>query len=178
MDMSFQMSEAQPKDIPHIVQLVESVYRGESSQEGWTTEADLLSGQRTDPVMIGDMIDDPNSALLVYRSSEEIQACVYLERKEGHVLLGMLSVKAKLQGQQLGQKIISYCEQYIADNWGLSLIKIHVLWQRKELIAWYERRGFKKTGNTKPFPADPKFGIPKVSDLYFIEMEVSFPERK
>src|SRR4051794_13241714 len=40
--------EAGPADLGAIVALVESAYRGESSRAGWTTEADLLDGQRTD----------------------------------------------------------------------------------------------------------------------------------
>lgn len=171
MPAPFQMNPATSKDISAIVALVESVYRGESSQQGWTTEADLLEGQRVDESMVGEMLSRPNTLLLVFQDEGVIQGCVYLERKGDAALLGLLSVDVRQQGRKLGQKILSYCESYILREWKLNAVLIHVLWQRVELISWYERRGFKKTGAEKPFPSDHKFGIPKVQDLYFLEMK-------
>lgn len=165
------MVPAQTADVDEIVTLVESVYRGESSQKGWTTEARLLEGQRVDASMVQEMIANPHSALLVFKDDGKIKACVYLERKNQKAVLGMLSVDVDQQGNKLGQKIIKFSENFIANNWKVASIQIYVLWQREELISWYERRGFKKTGVEKPFPKDPKFGIPKVKDLHFIEME-------
>lgn len=168
--MSFEMQKAVAKDVNSIVDLVESVYRGDSSMKGWTTEAHLLGGQRVDQQMVNDMIAKPNAALLVYGSPERVLACVFLEREASGVHLGMLSVSTSLQGQKIGQKVLEFCETFIQKEWGEKELHIEVLWQRTELIAWYERRGFRKTGKTKPFPNDPRYGLPKVSDLYFFEM--------
>lgn len=169
--MSFHMERAQITDVENVVNLVESVYRGESSQQGWTTEADLLEGQRVDNKMVREMIERPDTALLVYKDHGSLQGAVYLEKQQETVLLGLLSVDVRRQGKRLGQSILAYCEPFILKTWSVQTVKIHVLWQRAELIAWYERRGFRKTGKTKPFPSDPKFGLPKVKDLHFVEME-------
>lgn len=164
------MDVATVNDADRIVDLVESVYRGDSSQVGWTTEAHLLGGQRVDKNMVCSMLQKPESSLLVFRDGERIDACVYLENEPEGVHLGLLSVRGQLQGQKMGQRVLQFCESYISSRWQKSKLIIEVLWQREELIAWYERRGFQKTGVQKPFPSDPRFGLPKVNDLYFLEM--------
>lgn len=164
------MQKAHSKDVDNIVRLVESVYRGESSRAGWTTEADLLGGQRVDIAMITDILQDPESALLLYINNDQICACVHLQRQRENVHLGMLSVSTALQGQSFGKQIIKYCEAFAHDNWQSKHIVIEVLDGRLELISWYERQGFKKTGKTLPFPNDIRFGVPKKENLFFYEM--------
>lgn len=169
--MEFKMQRAQLEDVEQVVELVESVYRGESSLKGWTSEAHLLGGQRVDAQIVRDLLDPPHSVILIYRENGKICGCVHLKNGAENVHLGMLSVDAHLQGKKLGQKIISFCEKYIFSEWQQRELCIEVLQQRTELIAWYERRGFKKTGVTIPFPTDPRFGVPKVKDLRFFEMK-------
>jgi hypothetical protein len=47
-----------------------------------------------------------------------------------------------------------------------------VIQVRDTLIAWYERRGYSLTGETKPFPyGDDRFGRPLRNDLHFVVLE-------
>jgi ribosomal protein S18 acetylase RimI-like enzyme len=166
----FNMQKAKLKDIEKLVHLVESVYRGESSRSGWTTEADLLDGQRVDVSMLVDILKDSSSELFIYCDDGKIQACVHLQRQGAVAHLGMLSVSTSLQGKSIGKKILGFCEEYSKKQWQAQKVLIEVLDGRPELLSWYERRGFRKTGNTIPFPEDNRFGIPKKENLFFHEM--------
>jgi N-acetylglutamate synthase-like GNAT family acetyltransferase len=161
---------AQTDDIPALVILVESVYRGESSKQGWTTEADLLDGQRTDPQMIQELMFEENSLFyLVEDNSKKLCASVYLQKEKEAGYIGMLAVRTDCQNQKLGKVLLSACEKKIKE-WGLKKARMTVLEPRVELMAWYERQGFQKTGNEEEFPTDPRFGRPKVQGLKLLEL--------
>lgn len=167
----FTLQLATPRDISEIVRLVESVYRGDGSRRGWTTEADLLSGQRTDAAMIEEMMKNPDAVFLLLRGTNELAGSVYLERRADHVYLGMLSVSASLQNRNLGRALLDLSEAFTYRRWGLSEIRITVIPRRQELISWYQRRGYMLTGAREEFPRDERFGVPKVDDLYFVELK-------
>ncbi len=161
-------------DIPALDTLVNSAYRGESSKKGWTTEADLLGGQRTDAATLQKMMEEPGAAILKYTDeSGLIAGCVYLKEKAGQLYLGMLTVSPELQAKGIGRKLLGAAEGYAKEK-GLQAITMTVISVREELIAWYERNGYYKTGATEPFPVDPKFGLPKQA-LHFIVMEKQLP---
>ena len=91
--------DAKSPDIPDLHRLIESAYRGESSRAGWTTEADLLGGQRTDPDDLADILADPKQALLTAWQGDELVGCVLIaDRGEGTGYFGMLSIRPTLQG--------------------------------------------------------------------------------
>ncbi|MFY8162949.1 MAG: GNAT family N-acetyltransferase [Brevundimonas sp.] len=165
--------DATAADIPDLHRLIESAYRGESSRAGWTTEADLLDGQRTDPQDLADILADPKQALLTARHADELVGCVLIaDRGEGAGYLGMLSIRPTLQGGGLGRRLVEAAHAALADRFGARRVRISVLPQRETLIAWYERLGYRKTGDTLPFPyGNPRFGLPKRDDLYFVVME-------
>jgi len=162
--------QAVESDILSLVELVQSVYRGTSSLKGWTSEALFLGGQRIDADMILQILMKKNSFIFIYRNEKKLKSCVHLEKMEKKAHLGMLSVATELQGQNMGQKMISFCESFARTEWQSQALQIEVLHPRLELISWYERRGFQKTGNTTPFPNNPRFGVPKIENLHFIEM--------
>ncbi len=158
------------KDITALDLLVNSAYRGESSKKGWTTEADLLDGLRTNPDSLKQMINDPDAVILKYNNeSGSILACVYLKKKASKLYLGMLTVSPELQGQGIGKHLLASAEDH-AKRTGCKEITMTVISVRSELIAWYERHGYIATGETEPFPADPEFGLPK-TPIHFIVME-------
>ncbi len=157
--------------------LVNSAYRGDSSRAGWTTEADLLGGQRTDPEALRDFIAARETAgdrvLLVHDAAvagtSAIDACVQLERRGDEAYLGMLTVRPALQAGGLGRRLLSAAERWAAAHWGSRAVVMTVITQRIELIAWYERRGYRATGETAPFPYDDaRFGEPRRPDLHFV----------
>lgn len=166
---------ATPADLPAVAALVNSAYRGDSSRQGWTTEADYLGGQRTDPATLAeDLAAQPEAVLLTLRDEPAgpLLGSVWLEPKDAGVwYLGMLTVRPDLQARQLGRELLGAAEAYAAAR-GARRIRMSVVNIRDTLIAWYERRGYGRTGETAPFPYDdPRFGEPLRDDLEFILME-------
>lgn len=147
--------------------LVNSAYRGESSKKGWTTEADLLDGIRTSAESLEKMIQQPSTVILLAEENSEIEACVYLEKKGDALCLGMLTVKPELQRKGIGDLLLNKAEER-ARNLGCRKIQMTVITARHSLIAYYQRRGYRDTGERLPFPDDPAFGIPKQPLLFMI----------
>lgn len=157
------------EDVPQLVKLVNSAYRGDESKKGWTTEADLLDGIRTDNEALEEMIDKPGAVIIKYSENEEITGSVFLEKQGTELYLGMLTVKPTAQATGIGKKLVAVSEEY-AKQVNCASIKMTVISSRTELISWYERQGYHNTGEKKPFPTDPRFGIPKQA-LEFIVMK-------
>ncbi|TYB49025.1 GNAT family N-acetyltransferase [Actinomadura chibensis] len=159
---------ATPSDVPALVALVESAYRGDSSRAGWTTEADLLDGQRTDPDMVAAAVSAPAGLVLVVESDGVLNACCQLERRADHAYFGMFAVRPGLQGGGLGKALLAEAERLARDEWDATEMHMTVINARTELIAWYVRRGYMRTGRLNPFPyGDERFGRPKRDDLEF-----------
>ncbi|MER5437185.1 GNAT family N-acetyltransferase [Streptomyces sp. NPDC002790] len=160
--------DAGPEDVDVLVALIESAYRGDSSRTGWTTEADILEGQRTDPQGVLEVIEDPDSRLLTVERDGAVVACCQLEHRGEHAYFGMFAVSPAQQGAGLGKTIIAEAERRARETWGVGEMHMTVIDAREDLIAWYERRGYCRTGLTIPFPyGDERFGIPQRDDLKF-----------
>jgi len=156
------ITEVTLNDIPLLEKLINSAYRGESSKKGWTTEADFIGGIRTDEDSLIEMIINPEAVILKYCDDDNrIQGCVYLEKKDKHMYLGMLTVSPVLQSKGIGKILMASAEEFARDR-KCNEIVITVISIRHELIGWYERRGFLRTGEKKSFPSDMKFGIPRI----------------
>ncbi|MEU9236395.1 GNAT family N-acetyltransferase [Streptomyces subrutilus] len=155
-------------DVSELVALVESAYRGDASRGGWTTEADYLEGQRTDAAGVRQIIDAADSTLVVVERAGGIVACCHLEHRGDHVYFGMFAVRPGLQGAGLGKEILAEAERRARDTWGAKEMRMTVVNVREELIAYYVRRGYRRTGELSPFPyGDERFGVPLREDLAF-----------
>lgn len=165
--------DAGPGDIPALHALIESAYRGESSRAGWTTEADLLTGQRTDPDELAEIVADPEQAMLTAWDGEDLLACIRIQRQpDGAGYFGMLSVSPTRQASGLGRRMVAAAEDAMAQRFGARLIRISVFPQRDTLIAWYERLGYADTGRTLAFDyGNLRLGTALRDDLYFVVME-------
>jgi len=164
------ISKAVVEDAPALEKLVNSAYRGDSSRLGWTTEADLLDGTRTDAAAIKELIETSGITILKYVESSEILACVELKKESNKLYLGMLTVKPSLQGKGIGKELLKAAEEE-GKKQKCSSIFMTVISVRKELIDWYLRHGYQLTGERKPFAFnDPRFGQPKMK-LDFIVLE-------
>jgi GNAT superfamily N-acetyltransferase len=160
------ISPAGEQDIPALTALVNSAYRGDSARKGWTHEADLLGGQRTDPESLASLMTQAVILKCLHHAS--LTGCVCLEKQETIYYLGMLTVSPEHQGKGIGKALLMTAEQYALQQ-GAIAIEMTVITARKELIAWYKRHGYTNTGETRPFPSgDPRFGIP----LTFLEFTV------
>ncbi len=174
-DIALSFRIASLTDGEAIVRLVNSAYRGESSRDGWTTEADLLDGQRTDATEICRLIDMRDSLFLLCLSDNVIIGSVHLQKlDEVAAYMGMLVILPVLQGKGVGKRFIREAEELAQARWEAARIQIQVITYRNELIAFYERLGYCRTGEIKPFPDDPRFGIPKVPSLKFEVLERQF----
>lgn len=163
---------AEEADIPALVDLVTSAYRGEASRAGWTTEADLLDGNRIDAEVLRADLIRPRSRVLVIERDDRILACAHIADEQGAGYFGMFAVAPGAQGSGIGHHLLAEAERVVREDWGLSVMRMTVIDLRSELIAWYERRGYRRTGILKPFPyGDERFGIPKRSDLRFEVLE-------
>lgn len=163
---------ADAEDIGALVPLVESAYRGEISRKGWTTEADLLDGQRIDPQGLAETLAKPDSRVVLAESDGALLGCAHVERQDGHAYFGMFSVRPDLQGAGVGNALLGEGERVAREDWRCAKMRMTVISVRDELIAWYERRGYRRTGEYKPFPyGDARFGIPKRDDLRFEWLE-------
>ena len=148
-------------DVPALAALVNSAYRGEASRQGWTTEADLLDGPRTDAAALHELLGAPGGGfVLAAGPAGQLLGCVYLQAQASRLYLGTLAVAPAGQAQGLGHRLLEAAEAR-ARQLGCTHLKITVVAARSELLAWYERRGYARTGATEPFPATTRFGRPR-----------------
>ncbi len=165
---------ANAADIAELVPLVTSAYRGEVSRQGWTTEADILDGNRIDPEVLRGDIERPYSRVLIAERGGQMLACAHVCEEQGVGYFGMFAVRPDLQNGGVGRVVLAEAERVAREDWGLPQMRMTVIDLREELIAWYVRRGYRRTGIKKPFPAtDPRFGLPRRDDLRFELLEKS-----
>jgi ribosomal protein S18 acetylase RimI-like enzyme len=155
------ISFADLNDVPELVALMDSAYRGDASKQGWTSEADLFIGnQRTDEDTVKELMQKPGAVFLKYLNDEnKMEGCVFLHKKGNRLYLGMFSVSPAAQGKGIGKKLLAAADEYAREH-NCSLIYMTVISVREDLIAWYERHGYRQTGQVVPFPVDERFGIP------------------
>ena len=165
-------------DVDALVALVTSAYRGDASRAGWTTEADLLDGNRIHPDVLRADIGRQRSRILLAERIDpgtgdaELLACAHVATEDGAGYFGMFAVRPGLQGGGIGRAVLAEAERIAREEWRLPAMRMTVIDLREELIVWYQRRGYRRTGIRKPFPAtDPRFGIPKRDDLRFEVLE-------
>ncbi len=160
-------------DVAELNILINSAYRGESSKIGWTTEADLLDGIRIDEDRLKDFIQKKDSIFLKFIDAEnKIIGCVHLEKHGYKLFLGLLTVSPELQTRGIGKEMMKEAEVR-AKAVNCSAVYMSVITDRKELLNWYIKQGYKNTGVKKPFPShDKRLGIPK-KPLEFILLEKS-----
>ena len=164
-------------DTARVVELVESAYRGDASRVGWTTEADFLDGRRTGADDIQACLDRPQSRIVLAERSNadgatDLLACAHVAVEDGAGYFGMFSVRPNLQGGGIGKLVLAEAERVAREEWALPAMRMTVIDIRDELIGFYERRGYRRTGVTRPFPyGDERFGVPKRDDLRFEVLE-------
>lgn len=143
---------ADTDDISTLTFLINRSYRGENSREGWTTEADLLSGKRIDETGLIQLHNDSDSLILIAQSDETILATIHAHRQNDTVHFGLFAVEPILQGGGIGKELLAYAESQAHNQWGITTAIMEVISHRGELIEYYERRGYMRTGEMIPFP--------------------------
>lgn len=169
--MPLTFRKAQPDDAGHIAALVNSAYRGEYSKRGWTTEAELLDGRRTDAEEVRQLIARPGSIILLCLRGDDIVGSVHIEQAGDQADLGMFVVEPGLQGQGVGKRLLALAEQTARQEWAARKMVLVVITLRHELIAFYQRRGYRRTSVLEPFPVNPEVWMPKVCGLQLEVLE-------
>ena len=166
---------ADSSDANDITDMVNSAYRGDTSRAGWTTETDLLEGPRTFPEEIRELIADANTAILLGFAGAELIASINVQNQGDAAYLGMIVTRPVFQGRGIGKQMIAAAEEFAINTWGLKKTKMTVITLREELIRFYERRGYRRTGNVIPFPTNLPVGRPLVEGLAmeYLEKELN-----
>lgn len=159
--------QADSSDIEAIIRLVESAYRGESSRQGWTTEADLLDGGRTFTEEVSAIIAAPDNKIILLEDAVQLLATVHIKKlTNSRAYLGMFAVLPSKQNRGIGKALLNYVENLAVTKWQCGEMELSVIRQRQELIGWYEKKGYQMTGEVREFPyGDERYGIPKREDL-------------
>ena len=168
--MSLTLQPATEGDFPAIVDLMNAAFRG---AEGWSIEADYITGVRTSDSLLREEIAKGAMYLTVRDGTgSELQGCVSLQASSPEKwYLGALTVRPAQQNSGFGRKLLEAAEQYAAAH-GARTIEMTVVNVREALIAWYERRGYQRTGETRPFPyGDNRYGTPTRADLEFVVLQ-------
>lgn len=152
-------------DAEVITNLVNKAYRPESGASGWTHESDLVSGSRTNVDQVVDIISKPDSVILLGIKESEIVACIHIEKDGSNSYIGMFAVSSILQGAGVGKQMLAYAEWYASENFSSDKFIMVVVSSRSELISFYQRRGYQKTGSIMDYPLSAGAGIPKYTGL-------------
>lgn len=171
LPLSFRLAET--VDVEQIVALINSAYRGESSRQGWTTEADILAGRRTDVADIMRLLGQDDSIMLLCWKAAELLGSVHLQKTDSHAHIGMLAVQPLQQGLGIGKRLLAEAESTADRVWGVSKLVMAVIDCRPELIAYYQRRGYQPSGRSELFPLNPALWTPKVAGLRLAILEKS-----
>ena len=140
-------------DLPLIHPVIERAYRGDTARRGWTHEADMLEGERTDLATLTGLVENPGSALLLALDGGAAIGCVHVaDRGGGLAYLGLLCVDPELQAAGLGKALLAAAEAHARTAFATDRIEMTVIDRRAELIAYYERRGYARTGERRDFP--------------------------
>jgi len=156
---------AEATDVQAIVQLVNQAYRPNTGAVGWTHESNWVSGGRTSVDQVMDLLLKPDSMILLKSVNSAIVACVHIEKHGSISDIGMLAVNPSQQATGIGKQMLAHAEHYARTEYGAKKFAMLVISSRIELIAFYLRRGYKKTGVLMDYPITAGVGIPKYSGM-------------
>ena len=163
-------------DIPALLKLVTSAYRGDASRAGWTTEADLIDGERLDADLLRADLDRSDSLVILGEHGINLVGCAHIAKDlDDTAYFGMFAVRPTGQSQGDGKRILAEAERLAITEWGSTVMMMTVISLRDDLIAFYERRGYRRTGVQKPFHVDTRFGVPRRDDLHLAVLEKELP---
>jgi ribosomal protein S18 acetylase RimI-like enzyme len=168
--MPISLRPATEADFPAIITLMNTAFRG---KEGWSIEGEYITGERTSISLLNEEISKGARYLVANdTATSTLQGCVSLQPASPEKwYLGSLTVRPAQQNSGFGRELLTAAEQY-ASAQGATTIEITVVHVRESLISWYERRGYRRTGETRPFPySDTRYGIPTQPDLVFVVLE-------
>jgi len=160
--------EATKQHIPDIVELVNLSYRSQDLR-GWTSEADVIEGDRISAQQLQDLFIADSKILLLFDAAELI-ACVHVQKHKDRAYIGMLTTHPQWQNQGLGKQVLQFAEDFAQENFAVTGFKMSVLSCRTELIEFYLRRGYVLTGETEDYPIDANVGQPLFENIRLLHL--------
>lgn len=145
-------------DVPRLALLIERAYRGPEAAKGWTNESELLTGPRSSPAEIEGLIRDEDARFVTAFRGDKLVGCALIKNEGDGAYFGMFAIDPEVQGGGLGKAMMTRCEEAAAELWGAKSMRLTVISLRARLIEWYERRGYKRTGEHEAFPFDTATG--------------------
>jgi GNAT superfamily N-acetyltransferase len=152
-----------------IAALVNRAYRPAGDTPGWTHEAHLVEGDRVSESGVRGLIQ-PGSVVLIAREGDAIIACVHVEARGTSAYIGMLTTEPARQAGGLGKQMLAAAERWAAAHFKAGTLCMSVLERRTDLLAYYERRGYRRTGNSEPFHAHCGVGTLREAGLRVLEL--------
>ncbi|MDD4978418.1 MAG: GNAT family N-acetyltransferase [Gallionella sp.] len=152
-------------DASEITRLVNQAYRPKNRLAGWTHESDLVNGSRTNTGQIISILSRADSTIIIGLRSNLIIACIHLEKIGRDIHFGLFAVDPEYQGIGIGKEMLKLAENYVVERFGPKKIVMTVLSARHELINFYLRCGYRRTGNITDYPTDAGIGTPKICEI-------------
>lgn len=162
--MSPDIHMAKPDNVAVIAALVNLAYRPVGDSKGWTHESDIVDSLRVTHEQVQALFVS-DSFVFVAGQDSQLVACVYLSVENGCAHIGMLATHPALQAQGLGKKMLAHAEDYARENFPVKKFEMVVIQERVELVAFYLRRGYQKTGRVDDYPVSAGVGVPKAQGL-------------
>ena len=161
MDFSaFRFEKANADQAQAISDLINLTYRGNA---GWTTEAAIIQGDRTNRQEIETAMHNSGAHFFVVNLPFMLASCIYVAPEKDRAYIGFFSVHPDLQGQGLGKYMLEQAETFARSVMHVHQFVMFVISQRTELIQFYQRRGYHCTGRVEAYPA--YLGVPKIAGL-------------
>ncbi|KAK2010858.1 acetyltransferase [Colletotrichum eremochloae] len=163
---------AMAEDAPQLQRLVQAAFRAEDKRADWTADMKLGRSFQYSVEEVLTTINNPDTAIIMASDQNGVLlgSVGIVKRNDSLVRFVMLSVNPEQQCGGIGRRVLAYAENF-ARSWGVKTFELNALSSRERLIEWYERCGYKKTGQTSPFPADRLSQLDLPKDLCFVELE-------
>lgn len=160
-------------DVKAITNISNKAYKGNG--QGWTDWAHLQNilqdVTRTNENDVQALMERYPSVFVIYTGEDgTLQGSLYLEdigEKKYH--LWLMAVDPSRQNQGIGRKLLNGACEYSKQN-GYELIELLTSTSRVEVVAWYERCGFTKTGKVVQFDLSTVIPVPIGSLSEEVEM--------
>lgn len=169
--MPLKIRKALTDDIEQLTKLINSAYRDQLSRS-WTTEKSFVQGNRITIQQLERDLEQENFQLLIGESEQGLMVgCIGLTFNEDTVEIATFAIDPKVQNSGYGREMLGFAENYVPNHHpDASQFIMYVLDVRVELISYYERRGYYRTGCIEAYPIEAEVGQPLVP-IQLIEMK-------
>lgn len=161
--------EATFEHLPQLIELVNTAYRSKT-QQGWTSEATLVAGDRIQAHQLQEMLQDPASKIFILFQASQLVACVHIQIHEHSCYIGMLTTHPNVQNQGIGKIMLDHAENFALKNYATHSFELSVLSARTELINFYKRRGYIQSDLIEAYPINANVGTPYTTDLKVLHL--------